>query len=59
MGQQQGAGADPRRGRRRLAAGMTAADHDDVVLLPSLGHRHGIYGGPPPLSRMRAPGFCL
>ena len=30
MGQQHGAGAGTCRGRRRLAAGMAAADHDDI-----------------------------
>jgi len=29
--QERGPGADPRRRRRRLAPGMPAADHDDVV----------------------------
>ena len=31
VGQQERARAEPRRGRRRLAPGMPAADHDDVV----------------------------
>src|SRR5262249_19280086 len=31
MGRWQGARAEPRRRRRRLAAGMPAADHDDII----------------------------
>ena len=42
MRQQRGARAEPRRRRRRLAAGMPAADHDDVVFVPGLIHGGGM-----------------
>jgi hypothetical protein len=38
MRQQRGAGADPRRGRGGLAAGMPAADHDDVIAQGAVSH---------------------
>jgi hypothetical protein len=42
MRQERRAGADPRRRRGRLAAGMAAADHDDIELDQSLAHGGGM-----------------
>ncbi len=49
--QQQRARPDPSRGRRRLAPGMPAANHDDVIGRESLVHGRGMYGAGRGLSR--------
>ena len=51
MGQQQGARAQPRRGGRRLAPRMPAADHDDVVTPENLIHGRRMYGAWSDVSR--------
>ena len=43
MGEQQRARPDPRRRRRRLAPGMPAADHDDIVISRTIAHGDVMY----------------
>ena len=52
MGEEQGARTDARRSRRRFAAGMAAADHDDVISRSWRGSiRASLFQGNRPLAR--------